>query len=120
MRILVTIALTGGAGAACRFLLDRGVRSACGDAFPYSTFAVNLLGCLAFGVLFGLGQSRWPELARAAVFTGFLGGFTTFSSYAFECAVLLQNERWLAAAANVLGQNALGIAGVLAGIWLTR
>jgi fluoride exporter len=77
----------------------------CSTSFPWPVFAVNVVGCLLFGIAWSFGASRWPELARTAVLAGFLGGFTTFSSFAFDTVRLLASGRLLAAAANVLGQN---------------
>ena len=104
-------------GALARYLLgglvQRGFPLA---AFPYGTLAVNLLGCLAIGVLAGISESRqWlgPEL-RSFVFIGVLGGFTTFSAFGFETIALMRDAEYLPAIANV----ALHVTVGLSLVWL--
>ncbi len=85
--------------------------------FPYGTLAVNGLGCLAIGFFAGLAESRMaftPEI-RLAVFVGFLGGFTTFSSFAFETFSLVRDTQSLAAFINIALQLILGLAAVWIG-----
>lgn len=85
--------------------------------FPYGTLAVNGLGCLAIGFFAGLAESRTaftPEV-RLAVFVGFLGGFTTFSSFAFETFSLARDTQSLAAFINIALQLILGLAAVWIG-----
>ena len=80
--------------------------------FPYGTLVVNLLGCLAIGVIAGLAESRQlfgPEF-RAFALIGFLGGFTTFSTFGYETFALLHNDQYLQAAANVGTHVILGLA----------
>ena len=81
--------------------------------FPLGTFVVNIIGCLAFGALAGAASSRLslaPEV-RLFWFTGILGGFTTFSSYAFESFALMQDGQFAAAALNIVGQVVAGLLG---------
>lgn len=87
-------------------------------SFPYGTLAVNLLGCLVIGVLAQLADSRGvftPE-ARAFVFIGILGGFTTFSSFGNETINLFRGSENLEGIANVTAHIVLG----LGAVWLGR
>jgi fluoride exporter len=118
--VVLWIAAAGALGSVARWLLAQAVTQSCGAGFPVGTFAVNLLGCLLFGVCMGIAGEGWSQPLRAAVFTGFFGGFTTFSSFAFECSELLVAGRTGTFALNVLGQNALGIGGMWLGLTLGR
>jgi CrcB protein len=96
---------TGGfAGAILRYALSGLVHRQLPIAtFPYGTLSVNLLGCLLIGVLAGLADSRQvfaPEL-RTFAFIGLVGGFTTFSTFAFETMALTRDGEYLRAASNV-------------------
>ena len=114
---LLLIAIGGALGSVLRYLLSVFVLRASGSLFPFGTFAVNLAGCIAFGAIVGAAQQRFiltPD-ARAFVLIGLLGGFTTFSSYAYESFALLQDGQFLAAGLNVVGQVTAGLFGVWAG-----
>jgi CrcB protein len=90
--------------------------------FPYGTLGVNVVGCLLIGFLAGLAETRTvfgPE-ARLFLFIGVLGGFTTFSSFAYETFSLAQDAENLAAAINVFAQLILGLVGVWSGNTLAR
>jgi CrcB protein len=98
--IPLLIAVAGGLGAASRLVVDGLVRDRVATAFPWATVLINVSGSFLLGVLVGLGAGdRW----QAVVGTGFLGGYTTFSTASFETAGLLLDRRPLAAAANGLG-----------------
>lgn len=115
---LLLLFVAGGLGTLLRYGVSTLVQRHAGLSFPWGTMAVNLLGCFLFGLLWSLLENRVEvtrEL-RAVVLVGFLGGFTTFSSFAFEAAGLLRDGAWLAAAAHMLGQNALGVALVFLGL----
>ncbi len=116
LRILL-VGLAGLAGTLCRYWLSGVVARRYGEAFPLATLAVNLLGCFAAGLLFHLMQERWSfdETARAAVFVGLLGGFTTFSAYGLQTFELLRAGRFGFAALNVVASNLLGLLLVFAG-----
>ncbi len=98
--ISLLIAVAGGFGAASRLVVDVLVRDRVPTTFPWATVLINVSGSFLLGVLVGLGAGdRW----QAVVGTGFLGGYTTFSTASFETAGLLLDRRPLAAAANGLG-----------------
>lgn len=117
---LLLLALAGAAGTLARYGLSNLVQRHSGLAFPWGTFAVNMAGCLAFGLLWSVFESRADvsREARAIVLVGFLGGFTTFSSFAFEAAGLIRSGAWWAAFGHIAGQNALGVAFVFLGLYL--
>lgn len=94
------IALAGGLGAASRLVIDGVVRPRLPSTFPWATVLINVTGSFALGLLIGLGAGdRWLQIAG----TGFLGGYTTFSTASIETAGLLLERRPLAAAVNAMG-----------------
>ena len=114
---LLLIALGGALGAVARYLLSSFVLRASGLLFPAGTFAVNLVGCLAFGFIIGAAQHRFvltPE-KNAFLLVGVLGGFTTFSSFAYESFALLNAGQFFAAGLNIVGQVVCGLIGLWAG-----
>jgi len=132
--LFVVVALAGGVGAAVRFALDSAIRVATagrrmGGVFPWGTVAINLSGSLLLGLLVGaVASGAWAAGSADAgdsgiawqwvLGTGFLGGYTTFSTASFETVRLLQQRRWVAGVVNGLLQLvvASGLAGV--GLWL--
>ena len=119
---LVIIALGGALGAVSRFLMGNAVSKAVSSALPYGTFVINLVGCFAMGLLMTIIVDR--ELLSAAwrlfLCVGFLGGFTTFSSFGYEALMLLTEGRMLAALTYVSGSVALGLAAAAAGVLCAR
>lgn len=115
---VILVGIGGSVGAMARYLLSRYVQALAGPAFPFGTMAVNLLGCLVIGVLSQLADARnvFTPQSRAFVFAGILGGFTTFSSFAYETTMLAQTDQHLLALLNVILQVGLG----LAAVWLGR
>ena len=105
------IALAGGAGSVCRYLVWRAM-SDTGSALPYGTLAVNLAGCFGIGLAARVIQD---EMTRLAVITGFLGGFTTFSAFGLETLNLLRTGAIGTAIAYATVSNAGGLAAAWAG-----
>ena len=104
--IVLAIAAVGGLGAMARFLLDGAVSSQLGRAFPFGTLAVNLTGAFALGVLDGAAVGG-DALRIAGI--GFLGAYTTFSTWALEAHRLGEDGRTRLGLANLLVSLALGI-----------
>ena len=104
--VLLGLGLLGGLGAIARFLLDGAVSGRLGRAFPYGTLAVNLSGAFALGVLVG---AQVSENAYALAGTGFVGAYTTFSTWMLETHRLAEDGRTRAAVANVAVSLALGL-----------
>ncbi|MDD4084440.1 MAG: fluoride efflux transporter CrcB [Acholeplasmataceae bacterium] len=88
------IALGGAAGALCRYFLSVLLHEKLGTAFPYGTLAINLLACLLLGVTvsFCLRHPEMPIYWKLLAITGFLGGFSTFSTFGLESFELLLNQ----------------------------
>ena len=115
------VGIGGFLGANARFGLSRLLVDRLGPAFPYGTLVVNLTGSLAIGVVLTLlldrlAADRWRLLAVV----GFLGGYTTFSSYAFEVVALLEGGRLTRAIVYALASNLVGLLACAAGIALAR
>jgi CrcB protein len=117
------VGVGGFAGAIARFVVARGVDTLVDTRFPLGTFLINISGSFALGILGALvAQKVSPgsEAMRLALGVGFLGAFTTFSTFEFETHVLLEHSSWLLATAYVLGSVFVGLLAVRAGIFLGR
>ncbi len=119
---LLLIAVAGAAGTLARYGLGGFVQTRFAGVFPYGTLAVNLLGCLLFGLIVALAD-RYAALSsetRIILLVGFMGAFTTFSTFMFETQKLLEDGEWLRLSLNLLGQNVGGLACVILGLALGR
>jgi len=116
--IVVWLAAAGGLGAVARLLLDGMVRQRT-EATGFGTMVINLTGSLLLGLVTGLAAaSVLPEALRLVLGTGFLGGYTTFSTASVETVRLAQQRRWAAAALHGLGMLVGSVALAGAGVWL--
>ena len=115
---IIYLALAGAAGTLARYWLGGFVQKNIAIDFPFGTAAVNISGCLAFGLLWALIENRLSVSGqlRTIIFIGFFGAFTTFSSLMFETAQMLDESQWLWASANIIMQNTLGLIGMIAGL----
>jgi CrcB protein len=113
LAVLLAIGALGGLGAIARLLLDGATARRLGRDFPYGTLAVNLSGSLALGLL--AGAALGGDAYRLAA-TGFLGAYTTFSTWMFESHRLAEDGRPGLGALNVAASLVLGVAAV----WLGR
>jgi CrcB protein len=119
---LVLLFAAGGLGTLLRYGISSLVQRHAGLSFPWGTFAVNMIGCFLFGVAWSVFESRLDvsrEL-RAVILVGFLGGFTTFSSFAFEGVGLLRDGAILPALGHLIGQNVTGLLLVWVGLAVGR
>ena len=106
-------------GGVLRYSVSVLMRGLCGQGFPWGTLLVNLVGCFAFGVIFALfgrygsTNSGWCLLLT----TGVCGGFTTFSTFANESVLMLQNGNWPGFVGYVAASIVVGFALVALGYW---
>jgi fluoride exporter len=120
---LLLIAIGGALGSVARYLFSSFVLRVTGSLLPIGTFAVNILGCVVFGGIAGAAAQQrlilTPE-ARGFLLIGVLGGFTTFSSYAYESFLLMRDGQFAAAAFNIVGQVVAALVGMWAAYVITN
>jgi CrcB protein len=119
---LLLIGLGGFAGAISRYLVDGFVADRTAGAFPWGTLAVNLTGSFLLGLLFAMTAERaiLPADVRGPVMIGFIGAYTTFSTFMLESWVLIENGSYVPAITNLGGSVMLGLAAVFVGLTLGR
>lgn len=119
---VIEVAIGGAAGAVARYLVDGWVSERTGGAFPLGTMVVNVSGAFVLGLLatLALERSILPAGIRAPVLIGFVGAYTTFSTWMLETWRLAEQGAWLGAIANVGGSVMLGLVALGAGIALGR
>ena len=119
----VLVGVGGFLGANARFVLARWVGALVDTRFPLGTLVVNVSGCFALGVLAPLALTRLvahSDEVRLAVGVGFLGAFTTFSTFIFETGGFLRAEQWVLATGNVVLHVVVGIVSFFGGVLLVR
>lgn len=118
---ILMVALGGALGASARFLISLGMSQWMGSRFPWGTLTVNLVGSFLMGLIFGIvsQKSNVPLHVQRFLMVGFLGSFTTFSSFALDNVHLLQTgPKWMVF--NMLFKNITGVLLVLLGIACAR
>ncbi|MGH9085873.1 MAG: fluoride efflux transporter CrcB [Acidimicrobiales bacterium] len=116
----VAFLVAAGIGAPARYLLDGWVQDRTQGAFPWGTFTVNVTGCLALGVLAGLGLYHdLGSSVRTVLGTGALGAYTTFSTLTFETVRLAEEGALDEAVRNAAASLIVGLAAVSAGLAVT-
>lgn len=122
MTQVLAIGIGGAIGSLLRFWMSDWVHSFAGRGFPYGTLTVNVLGCLAMGVLFVLLTERFSDNAvlRAGILIGVLGGFTTFSSFSIETFNLIEQGAHLKAFTNMALSLALCVGATWIGVIFGR
>lgn len=123
LRAPLAISLGAVGGALCRYYITLWLARWLGLAFPYGTFVVNLTGCCLMGFLATCLTERWPSLPfdlKLLLTTGFLGAYTTFSTYGLDSVNLLSYRSAPLASLYWLGSAGLGVICVQLGIWLAR
>ncbi len=107
---LALLAVAGSLGTLARYGLGGVVPRIFGTSFPWGTYVINALGCLAFGFVWALGERTvLSGEMRIIILIGFMGAFTTFSSFAFETGSMIRDGQWLLALGNILLQNVSGL-----------
>ncbi len=120
--ILAAVALGGALGSLLRYFVAGAIQTPATAGFPWGIFVVNVTGGFAMGVIVELSALKLhltPEL-RAFLTVGILGGYTTFSTFSLESALLLQRGAYVSAALYISGSALLSIAALFAGLWLVR
>ena len=118
---IIAIGIAGLAGTLARYWLSGVLDQWWGGTFPFGTLIVNLVGCLAIGVLFhSMEKYLIDPVVRSVVLIGFVGGFTTFSSFAVQSFNLLRDGEIFLASANILISNLVGLFLVWAGYAVSR
>ncbi len=122
MKTILWISLGAVLGANLRYFVAQYAAKLVSSGFPYGTLFINVTGSLILGFFLiwtgerVIADPRW----RLIVAVGFCGGYTTYSSYAYETFALFEQGRWLASVANICSQNVLCLLAVLAGAALAR
>ena len=118
----IVVFLGGGLGAALRHGINIGVARLFGGGFPYATFFINVSGSFVMGLIAawfafkGDASQHW----RLFLTTGILGGYTTFSTFSLDAALLYERGQIALAATYVIGSVVLGIVGLFAGLAIVR
>ncbi|MEY3666533.1 MAG: hypothetical protein RL572_73 [Pseudomonadota bacterium] len=118
----LAVAMGGALGALSRYWLMLWIGSLAGTRLPWGTALVNVLGSVAIGLLYVLISERLllSEQWRGLLVVGYLGAFTTFSTFSLDTLLLLQEGRWLAALGYVAGSVLLCLTGAWLGMLLMR
>ncbi|MEO9655610.1 fluoride efflux transporter CrcB [Marinomonas sp.] len=116
------IALGGAFGALSRYEMGRWINGFWSLPFPFATLVINVLGCALMGIAFVVINERLPSLEayRPLIMVGFLGAFTTFSTFSLEIVALINMQAWLSAISYLLLSCILGVAALAIGIALAR
>jgi CrcB protein len=120
--ILLAVALGGALGSLLRYFVAGQVQSAVWPGFPLGIFFVNISGGFAMGIIAELSALKLnlsPEL-RAFLTVGILGGYTTFSSFSLDSALLIERGDYVSAAAYMSGSAILSVVALFAGLWTVR
>lgn len=122
MGTILAIALGGAFGSLARYFVSSQITHVLGPGYPWGILAVNVLGCFALGVIAELGALTWnlsPEM-RAFLITGTLGGFTTFSAFALDTAVLTERGDLMGSLLYVTGSVGGSVAALFLGLAVVR
>ncbi len=122
MKLMILAAMGGAIGAAARFAVSVGATRLFGHGFPWGTLAVNVLGCLIMGFLIEAIALRYSvsHEVRTFLFTGILGGLTTFSAFSLDFATLVERKAHLTAAFYLSASVGLSILALFAGLAIVR
>jgi len=117
MREILWVGIGGFIGANARYLLGVWIGGRMGGSFPYGTFVINVTGSFILGLIMGLVESRaLSPIVRLATGVGFVGAYTTFSTFTYETIRLIEGGSWLLAGLNIGGSLLVGLAAVILGL----
>ena len=122
MRTVWIVGIGGFVGSVLRYVVAYQLSKSTASAFPYGTFAVNIVGCLLIGVFYSISERyQWlsPEW-RIFLTTGLCGGFTTFSSFAYENVKLMESSDYGLLALYSVSSFVLGLLAVFIGIYIVK
>jgi CrcB protein len=119
---ILFVGLGGGIGSVTRYLCQKWFVNNFPNAFPWGTFAVNVTGCLAIGIFWGLAFKSFAanESWKLFMMTGLCGGFTTFSAFTLEGVGLLKEQKLLIFFSYIAASVVVGLAATYAGMRITR
>ncbi len=122
MQKILILCVSGSLGTLARYFVGGWGQRLTGSGFPLGTVIVNITGSLLFGLCFGLFEKKTalPPEVKLFALSGFMGAYTTFSTYLFESATLMQEGQWLWGGLNIVGQTVLGLAAIVLGMALGR
>ncbi len=126
MLTLLFVGIGGGVGSVCRFGVSELGAKLLGKSFPFGIFIVNVVGCFAIGIVaaFLLEERFWVNVsthhARALLITGFIGGFTTFSSFSLDALMLFQKGEWTKAMTYIVLSVIISMLAVTVGFYLVK
>jgi CrcB protein len=121
MKQILLVFVGGGFGSVLRFIIGKWLNSS-NDGIPYGTFAANIIGSLLIGVILGLAAKNdsLTESQTLILATGFCGGFTTFSTFAYENHVFLKSGDFTSFAIYTIASFAIGFLAVFLGMYLVK
>lgn len=121
MKQLLLVFLGGGIGSSLRYWIGKHLNSV-ETGIPYGTFAANIVGSLIIGIILGLALKTNSLSQNTILFlaTGFCGGFTTFSTFAYENHLFLKSGDFMSFALYTCGSFVVGFAAVFLGMWLVK
>ncbi|MEO8567984.1 MAG: fluoride efflux transporter CrcB [Ginsengibacter sp.] len=121
MKIILAVGIGSCIGGILRYLLTQLIQTKFLSTFPFGTLSVNIIGCFLIGVIFGFSERSYISMEwRLFLVTGFLGGFTTFSSFSNETIALIRDgQNWLALS-YVASSVIVGLAATFAGISIIK
>ena len=119
---ILSVAIGGAVGAVARYLINLSSLKNLFHSFPFPTFFINVLGSFLIGVLLILLTDKFAasENLRLAVIVGFLGAFTTFSTFEAEIWVLIKENQFSTALLYLFSSVVVGFVGVALGMWLAK
>lgn len=121
MKQILLVFVGGGFGSALRFIIGKWLNSS-NDGIPYGTFAANIVGSLLIGIILGMAAKNdsLTESQTLILATGFCGGFTTFSTFAYENHVFLKSGDFTSFAIYTIASFAIGFLAVFLGMYLVK
>ena len=122
MKFLALAAIGGAIGASGRYLVGTAALRLFGSGYPWGTLIVNIVGALLMGILIELMALKYSGSQELRIFlaTGILGGFTTFSAFSLEVAMMIERGHWSEAGIYILASVTLTIAALFVGLYLVR